>query len=210
MFRRDYILQLIEEFFTALSTTRSAAEKGHAQRVRSDLSALSEYYLNMTLEKLVTEPLLTIKIGRQPFEIAMAADLLTEYAAMERRAGRDSTLPEARALRLYGHALDQDRTLRYYGDRTARIDELLLDTQDAALDELHLIRFGLYEHLMRFDTAEDLLFRLIEAGYGDAAIQGRVFYERLLKLDDRVLEDGGLPRDEVEQSLTELTPAGDT
>ena len=54
--------------------------------------------------------------------------------------------------------------------------------------------------------AEDVLFHLLEDHPGDESIleAGLSLYDRLLQLSDFKLQSGGLPRDEVEESLAEL------
>lgn len=75
------------------------------------------------------------------------------------------------------------------------------ETQQALLDYYELS--GLY------DTAEELLFEWVESepGNSEAIEAGISFFERLSLKSDEELEEGGLPRDEVESGLEELLQA---
>lgn len=66
--------------------------------------------------------------------------------------------------------------------------------------------FRYHEKTGDYSKAEDLLFELIEgpSGEGDSVEEGVLFYERLLKKDDRELIAGNLPRDEVVEGLSRL------
>ncbi len=53
------------------------------------------------------------------------------------------------------------------------------------------------EQLGRFATAEDVLFEMLDRG-DDVAETGPAFYDRLLAKTETELQDGDLPRNEVE------------
>ncbi len=63
----------------------------------------------------------------------------------------------------------------------------------------------------RFDRAEDALFKALALAPGTPELvqMGEEFYQALLQRDDEELSAGGLPRDEVVDSLAELRGAGD-
>ena len=56
----------------------------------------------------------------------------------------------------------------------------------------------------RFGKAEDVLFRWLDSGDGEARAAGEEFYGQLFKLDDAILARGNLPRPEAEAGLREL------
>lgn len=66
--------------------------------------------------------------------------------------------------------------------------------------------FKYYDEICSFSKAEDTLYELLDAtnNNSDIVSDGKAFYERLLKLEDDILEDGGLPREEVLDALNEL------
>ena len=67
--------------------------------------------------------------------------------------------------------------------------------------------FITYTTIGRFAKAEDLLFEMIDLNPAFAE-HGKRFYEQLLKLTDKELEQGNLPRAEVLESLAQLNKAG--
>ena len=81
------------------------------------------------------------------------------------------------------------------------LDENLAQYLQAELD---VVSFA--ELAGRFDDAEDALFKVLElAGDNPDVIQrGMRFYDALLSRSDTELEEGGLPREEVEDSRREL------
>lgn len=70
--------------------------------------------------------------------------------------------------------------------------------------EMDLMSF--HERLQRFDKAENSFFKVLDLLPDDANVvkRGESFYQQLLTLGDEVLEAGGLPRAEVEESLRDL------
>ncbi len=87
-----------------------------------------------------------------------------------------------------------------------------LEAADVALpSETHQALLDYYEQFDLYDTAEELLFEWVESepGNSEAIEAGITFYERLLLKSVEELEDGGLPRDEVEAGLEELLQMAD-
>ncbi len=60
-----------------------------------------------------------------------------------------------------------------------------------------------FERKGKFDRAEDVVFEIVNEDPGFLQ-EGISFYERLLLKSDRQLEEGDLPRNEVEDGLAEL------
>jgi len=63
-----------------------------------------------------------------------------------------------------------------------------------------------YEQTREFAKAEDTLFGILDAAPTSAKLLdfGKLFYQRLLGLSDRVLAEGNLPRPEAQAGLAEL------
>ncbi len=63
-----------------------------------------------------------------------------------------------------------------------------------------------YEQAREFANAEDALFGILDAAPASVELLdfGKLFYQRLLGLSDRVLAEGNLPRPEVQAGLAEL------
>ena len=79
--------------------------------------------------------------------------------------------------------------------------EQLIDATRALPPNAEISRrlFQYFETRGHYAKAEDTIFVWLESGDARARDEGRAFYERLLKLDDATLEQGGLPRAEAEQ-----------
>lgn len=72
------------------------------------------------------------------------------------------------------------------------------------ISQLNLISY--YERLGEFANAEDCLWKALDVAGNDPRIlhRGVIFYETCRKQADPVLEEGNLPRDEVDGGLAEL------
>ncbi len=70
--------------------------------------------------------------------------------------------------------------------------------------ELYLISY--HEKLLNFADAEDALWNALDVAgdHPQLLARGRAFYEQCRKQADARLEEGGLPRDEVEEGLEEV------
>lgn len=108
------------------------------------------------------------------------------------------------------------KSLRLMTEHIDGIEELDgkkgIATVDAVVDKLReyelppdlkrrLVEY--FEYSGRYDKSEDLIFEIVE---DDSSFvpEGISFYERLLAKSDAELENGRLPRGEVEDSLNEL------
>jgi hypothetical protein len=204
MFRDDYLMRVIKAFAAGLAAARRAIGNTSYGAAHLSLESLSLEYLGLNLETLATQSLVIVSVGRPPYEIAMAADLLAEYAVLEAAKGSDPLTLQVRALHVYKHALDQDSTLLRHDDRRVRLTALVFATSETKVLAIHQVRFALLEQLGLFGQAEDLLFTLAESGWIDALVYGRAFFQRLSVLDDEYLSEGGLPRAECIQGLGDL------
>jgi len=209
MLRDDYLMRFIQTFMAGLVAAKRAVGNDAFGPARLSLDALALDYLGINLEKVATQSLVVLTVGRPPYEIAMAADILTEYALLESAQGIQSSAMQVRALRLYEHALTQDSAQLRHSERRVRLRALVHETSEHADLDVQTRRFTLLERLDLFGQAEDLLFALAETGWADARVYGRSFFERLLTYDEERLVAGGLPRAECLQGLSDLMAMGD-
>ena len=74
--------------------------------------------------------------------------------------------------------------------------------------QMNLVTFN--EAIDQFDGAEDALFRILELqpGHPEVIKRGKAFYNGILEKTDQELIEGGLPREEAEESLAELEAMG--
>ena len=109
-----------------------------------------------------------------------------------------------KALSLFIEALLSNEKARVE-DYTPAIDSLIDELDKYELSaHIKFKIFLYYERIGKFSNAEDLLFELIDMEEPGVIQEGISFYERLLGKTDEELVEGNLPRDEVEDSLSEL------
>lgn len=97
------------------------------------------------------------------------------------------------------------------GEKAARIaSDLYEQTHDKNVlgqvlnTQMHLVTA--HQVARNFDRAENALFTVLEVvpGHPEVIRRGQEFYQAILQLSDDELEQGGLPRDEAEESLEEI------
>ena len=216
MIRNDYILRMIEECAIVLRRIRKRIEDRELPEAGEDLdqafrdlvgsgpdvvSRLSETEL---LAKLTLDG--PTSIVREKALILVA--LLQSAGEVHAAAGRDA---ESQACWL--KALDLLLTLQLQDTEfevpefVPKIDLLRDELSDAELPLQTLAAlWRYYERLGAFARAEDALSNLLEAEPGNEAlrVEAKAFYERLLRQSDSTLQEGNLPRTEVETGLAQL------
>ena len=91
------------------------------------------------------------------------------------------------------------------GELLSKVDGLIDDCDAQQKPAALWVRLvGYYEAKGRFGAAEDVLFDWRDSGEPGAGEAGESFYERLRSKTDAELEQGGLPRAEVEEGRREL------
>ena len=212
MIQRDYVLRLIEQFFQALRKALHAQEEkdysGALETLRKAYRSFLGADADLGDSQSADDLLASMRDGLLgPEQIAMAAKLLKEEADIrESLDDPDRALVcRRKALRLYLEVFcgpGAPRLESFFGEIGQLAEMLTVD--GVSLDSARLLPLY-WERVGRFDEAEDALFnaaRSAPAGDGLWEI-GSGFYERLRGLDDRELEEGGLPRDEVEDGARE-------
>ncbi len=87
----------------------------------------------------------------------------------------------------------------------ARLDTLTRNLDYPALSHVYPALTEVYRAAGRFAEAENWLYRWREFAPDAAQGWAEAFYRELLRLPDEVLAAGGLPRDEVEEGLADVT-----
>ena len=216
MIRRDYILQMIEEFARALARISSLRSD---KRGDEAADALDEEFKRLVGEgpeavaRLSETELLARLMQGGPTQAVrektlMLTTLLKEAGdlavAQERvEAGRESYL---KALHLLLDALARGEVCDCpeYVPKVEMLREALQGTPLPARTQARLMQH--YERYGELAKAEDALFALLDADPDNEAIEefGIGFYQRVLTQSDAMLNDGNLPRPEAEEGLNEL------
>jgi hypothetical protein len=219
MIRRDYILRMLQEFLELLSRLRSLKRDQRwgegAVLVDEEVRRLLGTDARSLLALSETE-LLARLIQAEPSQAVrekmwLVTTLLKE--AGETAAG-DGRAEESRAFFLKGlHLLLEtlaENDEADFPDFVPRVELFVTALQDAPLPlETQARLMQHYERSGQYAKAEDQLFAMIEAAPAHPGLTelGIGFYNRLQGKSDRELSDGGLPREEVEAGLAELSPS---
>ena len=212
MIRRDYFLRAVQEMTQALvrvlflkqreEYTQAMQEIGAALRKLRDVPAddTKELSLEEWLELCHRHESAASGL------LLGLADLLREQGELFSMQTRNA---EAQGARVVALGLFLDALLRGEAfvskELMFKVEELI--TQCAALPmpaslRVRLVRY--YEARGRFGAVEDVLFEWRDSGETGAVEAGAEFYDRLSGKTDAELEQGGLPRAEVEEGRREL------
>ena len=213
MQKRDYVLAMFEDFGRALARVLRLGETRQFAEAWVEVGHTAEEFLGITTQQLETmlaaDLIALARTGNGEEDTArwlLLVELLQVSGDLYQQEGR-----EAAAVVFYLKALDVATQVSQRRERLpyfiTRFDGLMLRLDGYVLPAgigLSLMRG--YEQAEQFAQAEDVLFHLLEDHPGDESIleAGLSLYDRLLQLSDFKLQSGGLPRDEVEESLAEL------
>ncbi|HXI51910.1 MAG TPA: DUF6483 family protein [Candidatus Saccharimonadales bacterium] len=214
MIRRDYIMRMVQEMVQLLSRVlflKSRQEYDQALReihvglrkLREEESGKEED-AGLSLDDWIA---LCRKHEHVAAGLMVAvADLLAQEGELLARKGQHAAGQRslALALGLTVEALLNGETF-VSAEALAKVDRLLEATREAAYSPSVYRRLVNYFAARgRFGKAEDVLFKWLDSGDGEARAAGEEFYEQLFKLDDAILARGNLPRAEAEEGLREL------
>lgn len=225
MYKKDYILTMIEELALFLGRLIFLKETRRFDVAEAELHEFCVRLFERTPGELRAMPyddLLAFAREGDVRRCVALGSILKEMGDMARLQGNEE---DASACYTWGLALlldaygtgDEALPLETAGRIEILIDNLTgldLPPQVARQLMVYFERGGFYA------DAEDILFELIRGGDnaasdipGTGAItldEGIAFYQRLLTKDDTDLENGNLPREEVEEGLRELMEEKET
>lgn len=156
----------------------------------------------------------------------LSFDNIIDLINREREYNADRYLALGEILRLRGNLEDSvNNRITYYIKAVRayffvyRDDDALMDKCVEGLDNVvkyiseyelslseNIILLKGYEMLGEYDKAEDILFYMLKESNKDKKIikEGEGFYNRLKDKEDILLENGNLPREEVEDGLEQI------
>ena len=211
MFEKDYIMRMIQQFARFLAAVLFKIKSGSVEQAQLDIQSASQQYLGLRFDFLLGIPnqeLVNIfSIGGQldGERCYIAAQLfILEAKAREAEHPEGSYGCYLRALDLLLICVRQlDEALK--NEAISAIDEILQTVRDNNLPmDIYEKLLFFYEYRNEYAKAEDCLFKIAENGVDSALKTGESFYERLMEKTDQELEDGNLPRSELEEGLLEL------
>jgi hypothetical protein len=208
---QDYILRMIQQlsgFVTGLMQLRRAGRTTEALHQIEDaygrFTGLSGSLIHAISEEDLVQ-LLRARGGLDPDRTWALAELLREealtYESMEQP--EEATPRFLKSLRLYLEALDEIEHLPGQLEVTG-LEEVIEHVE--GLELAASTRLKLVDHFIetgRFDRAENVVLWSVDGEQTDreTLLDALAFYERLFRLTDRQLDEGGLSRDEVRHGL---------
>lgn len=210
MFRRDYIVRMIEDMSAMIAKVLTLKQEKKTTEALWEVDELLNRHFRLNsrlLNSLSVEDIIDMfRLGGvlESDKLQGVARMLKEEASIYSEAGnKEAALFRAiRALHLFLYA-DLYGADREMLQMKREIDELMKDTEGYRLPvKTERLLLPYMESLGRYSKAEDSLYRLWEQGV-DVAAEGKELYSRLLLHTPVALELGGLPLAEVRQGQEE-------
>lgn len=227
MFRKDYLLRMMEEMTEAIGKAFTLRQQRKHTEALTELDELLRRQFGMNsslLNSLPVDDVIEMFRFRGVIEVdnlQQAARLIEEEAYIfgekakvegiddqERRDAEDEQwIRFMKVLHFYLYALNHGADKKLL-DAPERVEAILEQTKEYELPPKTEKQLALYrEQQGKFDLAENSWYRILRSqDQLPVDYRGDViaFYERLIQLEDEQLVNGGLPRDEVEEGLAEL------
>jgi hypothetical protein len=204
MFQRDYVLRLIEQLAKTLGAVLTLKKARRFEEAEQVITGAAKNLVGLDIDTLLALPLDQIIALFSPAgsldagKCLVLAELLSEAGDVKglRRDARTAYLSRERALGLLLEVTDREGPDR------------IPDPERYRSKIANLVRALIRHHESQgnFADAEDLLFDVLDARPADVDLipVGVEMYERLLERSDEELAAGKLPRDEVEEGLSQL------
>jgi tetratricopeptide (TPR) repeat protein len=216
MIRRDYILRTVAEMAQVLARVISLKNRQEYDRalkeINTALRKLRDDSDNTAMEFSLTDWIALCRKHEQAASRLMIAvgDLLKEQGDMLAAQDKPDGSAKSRALAL-GLILEGLLSGEMFvtAELLGKVEELFDQVRSTLSDSevwRRLVRY--FEARGRFARAEDTLFAWLAAGDLAAMTEGFSFYQRLGQQSDTILEQGDLPRAELEQGRREFEAAG--
>ncbi len=211
MLTKDYIMRMIDILVKVLAKlifykkSRNFEEAfKEIDHITKEMFGLDRKFINSLSDSRLIE-----MIGKSETLLAPNCYLLgvlfkeeAEILELQNESEKSFEMYE-RSLNLFVEGLKNSPVL-IESDHLSKINQTAAKLEDAAINiktEENL--FFYYEYTGQFDKAEDIIYDLIE--YDPKYLkEGIKFCERLLEKPDNILIKGNLPREEVEESLSNL------
>ena len=211
MITRDYFMRMIHQLAQVIAKVLKLSEVSRYEAALEEIQLSSKQLLGMDLRLLTSlsgdEFIRVLSLGER-FDVekcVVTAELLRLIGEVrERQAdenGKYDCYTTSLSLFLELSFRESETLPKEYFEE---IDVLIgkLSSYELSSDLLQKL-FRFYGVVRRYDEAENVLFDLVQRDPGFGA-EGVKFYERLRMKSDEELEQGNLPRNEVEEGLSEL------
>jgi hypothetical protein len=216
MIRRDYILRMIEEFCRGLARLRAYVEfsdwKEATDALDGELQKLIGLGASAVVQKSETELLANVIRGEATSAVAektlMLVRLLKEAGdvAVGQGQAEQSHTFYLKGLHLLLQVIARGEALEF-PEFVPQVEAFVQALQDMVLPmPTQAMLMQHYEKADQFAKAENALFAILDQEPDNPNVLdlGIAFFRRLEKRSDRILEEGELPRPELEAGLKEL------
>jgi hypothetical protein len=212
LFTNDYIMRQIEMLVWGIALIMGLKKENKQEEAAEALTGTLRKFFGLSdeaVEELPWESLMSVAgLGGapDPERCALLGQLVKEKADLKRMKGGDAGGLYIKALNMIATAMRQEDRLATALNKQY-VDEIVEATAGMELpEESRLLLFAYYELAGLYGKAEDMLYDLLKStgDRSDIVESGREFYQRLLRLDDKTLREGNLPRNEVMEGYNKL------
>lgn len=212
MIRQDYLMRLAQRLAQALAQALFHKGRHEYDRAEAQINAALSECFGLEPGELpdLDELLIACAPGRDaapsastPDNLIRLADLFHERGEIQRLRGDGTAAAQSDALAL-GLFLELLQTSVVSVELIQKAEALIERAAGSRLPAAVLKRLlSYYEARGLLDRAEDILYEWLDTKDPAAPEGGLAFYERLSAKSDHELNDGGLPRAEVDQGRAE-------
>ena len=215
MFHRDYILRLVEQLAKTVSAVLTLKKTRRFDEAELAISEAAKNLVGLDVKTLLALPVEQIVTLFSPSgsldagKCIVVAEILYEHGEIKSLRGEEDTAYHARIralsllLEVSGReSLERIPDAQRYLRQIESLTEALSVYPPVPAVQQRLVFH--HERQGDFADAEDVLFELVDAGHEDIIAAGIELYQRLLVKSDDELEQGQLPREEVEDGLSQL------
>jgi hypothetical protein len=214
LFTNDYIMRMIEQLVLGIALIMGLKKENKTEEAAVLATDTLRKFFGLNdkaVEELPWENLMSVVSlgGAQDLEkCALLGQLIKEKADLMRMQGNADASAELsfKALNLLLTAvLNDDRFAS--GANMRYIEEIIAETDGWKMPEdSKLLLFRYYRLTGHYGKAEDTLYDLLQStgNRGDILEEGLAFYQYLMGLPDSKLQEGNLPRNEVNDGYEKL------
>lgn len=212
MLQRDYLLRMTEMLAAALSKILFNIEKKDYTEAENEIVSAAKTIIGLDLKMiniLNIEDIMKLMKTSDLYagRCIVSAELMNEYGMVIKMKSNETESIDIflKSLRLYLEALlakEIPEPEKYY----SKVDELIRKLKEVEFsNELNILLIDYYELSGQYSKAEDIIFQILENKNSDIKNKAVSFYKKLHLKSDEELIAGNLSRDEVNESMEEIS-----
>ena len=212
MLQRDYLLRMTEMLAAALSKILFNIEKKDYAKAENEIVSAAKTIIGLDLKMiniLNIEDIMKLMKTSDLYagRCIVSAELMNEYGFVIKMNGNETESINIyqKSLRLYLEAL-LAKEIPEPGKYFSKVNELILKLKEVEIsDELNKLLIDYYELSGQYSKAEDIIFQLLENQNTEIKNKAVSFYKKLHLKSDEELIAGNLSREEINESLEEIS-----